>query len=236
MEKSGLLGVSRDSRSAGNEYLYLRLADEILTYISNENIQEGERLPSERTLAEQFGTSRTSVREAVRILENRGILEIRIGSGMYLKRGHGKETYNIELWKINYAELLEVKKILELAMIDELCVYFPPADRSGVEEALRELEFSHRSGRFNHTADVFFHRRLRNCCRNFTMIQLLDNLIKKLDDYALQSKEFETWWYETTPYHRQMLEAILEKDPGRAKEAYLAIYELDRRALEEVAG
>jgi len=236
MERNELLGGGRDSRSTGNDYLYLRLADEILTYISSEQIREGERLPSERALAEQFGTSRASVREAVRILENRGILEIRIGSGMYLKRGHGKESYKIELWKINYAEMLEVKKILELAMLDELCAYFPPADRSGVEEALRELEHSHRAGRFNHTADVLFHRRLRNCCRNFTMIQLLDNLIKKLDDYALQSPEFEAWWVQTIPYHRQMFEAILAQEPEKAKAAYQAIYELDRRALEEAAG
>ena len=59
-----------------DQSLYTRLADEIFNYIKSNRIKNGERIPSERKLAELFSSSRATVREAIRILENRGIIEI----------------------------------------------------------------------------------------------------------------------------------------------------------------
>ena len=60
-----------ETKPVRNGVLYMRLADEILAYIRDNHIQSGERIPSERRLAELFSTSRTSVREAVRVLQNK---------------------------------------------------------------------------------------------------------------------------------------------------------------------
>lgn len=214
-----------------NSFLYFRLADQILDYIDQKHIRAGERIPSERALAEMFKTSRTSVREAVRILENKGILEIQVGNGMYLKTDPGIDLYRIELWRIDYAELLDVKKVLDLAVIEELCGYVPPAEITSIEEALREMDQSYEEGQYNHPADVLFHKRLRNCSRNATMAQILDSLTQKLEAYGHELTSFEKYWYQTVPFHRQMWEAILCHEPEAAAAAYLEIYSLDREAL-----
>ncbi len=61
------------------------LTEEILTYIFSQNYQSGDRLPAERKLAELFSASRNTVREALRILREREVIEIRKGSGCYVK-------------------------------------------------------------------------------------------------------------------------------------------------------
>ena len=97
--------------------LYMRLADDILSYIRETQIRPGMRIPSERKLAEMFHTSRASVREAVRILHNKGIIDIQVGNGMYLKETLSEDACKIELWKIDYMEVLDIKTVLHIFRI-----------------------------------------------------------------------------------------------------------------------
>lgn len=223
----------KGTKSPGRGYLYVNLADEIMQYIRKENIRPGERIPSERNLAEYFSTSRASVREAVRILENNNILDIQIGNGMFVKAGASPEIYQIEVWKIDYLEILDVRAILELHIIEELCRYIPSESLCLSEEALRQLEDGYRRGFFDQSADLIFHKRLRAASSNQTLIQLLEGLVAKLDSYARQLDEATSfkYWYGTVPYHRRMLDGIKEHDVEKARRAFNRIYELDKKAL-----
>lgn len=231
-----MLTEKTGKKTARDGLLYMRLADEILAYIRENHIQNGERIPSERKLAEMFSTSRTSVREAVRILQNKNILEVQIGNGMFLKSELPETTYHIELWKIDYMELLDIKTILEFQIIAELCEYIPPAELRSIEMALRRLEAGYNKGIFDQYADTLFHQRIRGCSKNQTLIQLLDNLIMKLDEYGTQMEEMKRGWYETIPLHRDLLEAIKAHDVEKAREAFYGIYELDKKALDSQQG
>ena len=167
-----------------DQSLHTRLADEILNYIKNNHIKSGERIPSERKLAELFSSSRATVREAIRILENKKIIEIQIGNGMYLKEDLNRDYYRIELWKTDYMEILEVKMLLVMQIIKELCEYLPVENLLGIEEALGKLEQGYEYGIFDLEADNLFHRRLRQCGSNKMLIQLVDNMTAKLDEYG----------------------------------------------------
>lgn len=218
---------------AGGGVLYMRLADEILAYIRDNGIQSGERIPSERKLAELFSTSRTSIREAVRILQNKNILEVQIGNGMFVKSGLVEGAFQIKLWKIDYMEILELKTLLEYSIIARLCEYISPADLHAIEQALVVLEKGHKRGIFDQKADYQFHQRIRSCCKNLTLVQLLDNLLVKLDEYGKQMEEQRRAWYNTVPLHRELYDAIRDHDPERAHGIFYEIYEMDKRALEE---
>lgn len=61
------------------------IIEQIKTLIENGTLKKGDKLPSERTLAEQFGTSRASIREAMSALDMMGVIETRTGSGNYIK-------------------------------------------------------------------------------------------------------------------------------------------------------
>lgn len=66
------------------DLLYTKIADAIMEYIKENDLKTGDRIPSERELAQEFNTSRNSVREALRVLENNGIIEVKMGKGAYI--------------------------------------------------------------------------------------------------------------------------------------------------------
>ena len=214
--------------------LYMRLADDILSYIRETGIRPGMRIPSERKLAEMFHTSRASVREAVRILHNKGIIDIQVGNGMYLKNTLTDEACKIELWKINYMEVLDIKTVLEFHIIEELCRYVGPAELLAIENALKKLEEGYAQGIYDQAADTLFHKRIRACSANTTLVQLVDNLLATLDAYGLGLDEFNKYWFTTVPYHRTLYTAITEHDVAKAKEAYYTIARLDKEALDVI--
>lgn len=76
--------IIASTTTAGTERAYQRLAAQIVDLIVNGEFAPGQRLPSERALAERFDVSRTSVREAIIALELQRAVEVRVGSGIYV--------------------------------------------------------------------------------------------------------------------------------------------------------
>lgn len=73
------------------ELVHAKIADAMMQYIAENHLTDGDKLPPEREMAAYFDTSRNSVREALRVLESNGIVEIRQGSGIFI-RTNGKEN------------------------------------------------------------------------------------------------------------------------------------------------
>src|SRR5664279_501492 len=73
-------------RPVSRPRLYKQLVERLLAHISEEGLNTGQRLPTERELAQQLGVSRASVAQAVVALEVQGILSVRQGDGIYLLR------------------------------------------------------------------------------------------------------------------------------------------------------
>ena len=94
---------------------YQRLANDIQALFAKGTGRADERLPSERMLAEQFAVSRTSIREAIIALEIRGVVEVRGGSGIYL-RAIKPPSFSTEM-SVGPFELLRGRLIVE----PELC-------------------------------------------------------------------------------------------------------------------
>lgn len=213
-------------------HLYLSLADQILNDIRENNLKAGDRLPSERQLAQKYGVSRSSVREAVRILQNKGLIRIEVGSGMYIPENTNQDRFQIALWKVNYGELFETRNVLELHIILEICKTITEAEVRYIEEPLLVMERDYAAGQFVISHDNQFHNRIRQLCPNATMTQLVENLLVELDAYGAHMPEMEQIWRETVPYHREMLEAMRRHDCKKAEEAFGKIVEADSRALE----
>ena len=98
--------------------LYTEIVDRIRTMITEDELGPGARLPAERKLAQSFGVSRNSVREAIKQLEEGGILESRIGAGTYVA-AKDKETLvralagELERGKTRIREIFEIRTMLE---------------------------------------------------------------------------------------------------------------------------
>lgn len=215
------------------ESLCTRLEDWILNYIQEHHLKNGDRLPSEREIAESFNVSRSSVREAIRILKDQGLIIAERGRGMFLQGEVSDQRVKIALWRVDYEEMLEVKTILELHVIEELCsTGVSEAELRNIEESLNKLEESYHAGVFSITSDNIFHNRIRRLCKNQTLIQLLDNLISKLDSYGRNLNGIEKYWLATIPFHRDLYNAIKERNYIKARSAYTSICNLDKQGLD----
>lgn len=100
--------------SALNEKrLYLKIADNVLSYIKQHDLAVGEKLPSERILSAEFKVSRPTVREALVALELAGIVEIRTASGIFLKNADTTPNLSALDKGAGPFEILDARRILE---------------------------------------------------------------------------------------------------------------------------
>src|SRR5919106_6887467 len=126
--------------------LYEKLADKILELISAGTWKPGFRLPPERELSEAFGVSRTVVREAVKALEARGVLESATGSGVSVRRAdfnmvsQSLQTYmqltNRDDFEIR---LNEVRRVLEVEMVALAAVRRTPGQLTKLHQICKQM-------------------------------------------------------------------------------------------------
>ena len=94
--------------------LYLKIPDSICRYIQMNNLQPGDKLPSERDMSSMLQTSRNSVREALRILEDRGLIYVKTGSGVFINNPYGENnSLTIQLTNCTLTEMEELQNALD---------------------------------------------------------------------------------------------------------------------------
>jgi DNA-binding FadR family transcriptional regulator len=203
--------------------LYRQIADQIRTLIGKGEVARGARLPAERDLARQLGVSRPSLREALIALEVEGLLDVRVGSGIYVTQADGRGR----AVEINGASgPFEV--IRARWMIEGECAAL--AAKNGTAAQLRAIRKAHadllREAKRHHNpldADRAFHVAIAQATGN----SALELVVQTLWDQrvgplyrALEMKlEYPAMAAETTDEHEAVLTAILDRDPAAARSA-----------------
>jgi len=185
----------------------------------------GSKLPSENEMCEQFGVSRTSVREALGSLEAQGMIEIVKGKGMFVKK-ISAETVTNPLQKYlmhrvdrNYVmDLVHARQIIEPAIAYYAALNHNEEDIERLTQDMEKLKES--SGDFSELAnlDTQFHLNLARASRNRVMPLLLDpihNLIPEVKSsiYASVSvaKESAVIW------HQKIFDAVISRDAVKSR-------------------
>jgi len=222
-------------KPVSKDLLYMKVADEIYNYIHINKLQPGAKISSERVLAERLHTGRNSVREALRILENERIIEVKTGRGAFVMQSASPGSIYLKLMKINYLELLKIKTILEREAIKEITNRITPDQINQLEKLLVTLEKAAQNNIYSTEDDTKFHNKLLGYSQNKMMVQMIDEIRKALDDYAIEFKDTHTIWISTIPYHREMLTAIQNGDVAGACQAHNKIYETDISLFNQIA-
>lgn len=230
MQKNSVVPISPVSK----DLLYMKVADAIQSYITVNKLERGDKIPSERVLAEQFQTGRNSVREALRVLENEGLIEVKIGCGAFVTGKSGGSSIYLKLFKGNYLELLEVKMILERAVVARAAELATDEHISELERSMKLMESEAERGVYARDADHRFHQKLLSLSGNKSLEHMILDLVRVLDDYASMLEDADRFWLTTVPYHRQLLDSIKSHDPGAAMRAYGKIEEIDIATLHTV--
>ncbi|MCH1984034.1 GntR family transcriptional regulator [Ruminococcus sp. OA3] len=207
------------------DLLYIKVADAIFDYAKANQLQAGDKLPSERELAKMFQTGRNSVREAMRVLENRGMIEVKTGLGTFLKEPPEEiSSVQLKLMKENLYEFQELKVTLEHMAVRKA---IQSANLEGKQELLKlaeEMMELYDQDRYDDDLDHEFHMKLMELAENQTIAQIVNSLrIGIFQDYWNELEYDPYHWVKTVPDHLVLANAIIDKDEERAITAIDAI-------------
>ena len=203
--------------------LYRQIADQLRTLIGKGEVAPGARLPAERDLARQLGVSRPSLREALIALEVEGLLDVRVGSGIYVAPAKGRDR----AFEINGAsgpfEVIRARWMIEGECAALAARHATPAQLRAIKRAHAELL---REARRDHNpldADRAFHVAIAEATGN----SALELVVQTLWDQrvgplyrALEVKlEYPAMAGDTTGEHEAVLAAILARKPAAARTA-----------------
>lgn len=207
----------------GNKMLSQSVADNILSMITIEKrFSVGDKLPNELDLSEELNVSRTTLREAIRILVALDILEIQRGRGTYVKENAFKKQQDLEQLsniKVNAKDLYEMRLIFE----PEAAYY--AALRATDSEIKRILEFGKKVEReiSNHqdrTDDEHsFHKAIAQATHNEFMNKLMPILYQAISKGVYLSLQSDKAIEDTINDHRMIMEFLEQRNAEGAKNA-----------------
>lgn len=201
--------------------LYEDIVDELLNRIGSGQLRPGDKLPSERDLAESFNVSRAAIREAIRSLEHMGCIESRIGDGTYIKSPTLQEIINpISLVfpndKTLYAELIEVRLILETEIAALAAQRRTDEHLALLEKNLAEMEREIDSGGLGLKRDEEFHRILAEASGNRVLATVLNTCSGIISRSRAMTQRLKGVPMSALTSHRQVFEAVRNRDDKTA--------------------
>jgi len=209
-----------------SQRLYRQIAEQLRSLIARGEFEDG-RLPAERDLARQLGVSRPSVREALIALEVEGWVEVRIGSGIYVRpqngttRINGNGAHGPAEW--GPLELMRARELVEGEIAALAARHARKAQIAEMAAALDRMQEQADGGEVPREGDEAFHVAVADACGNEVLRDTVIGywharsgpLFERMSDY------FETpaSWSAALQEHREVLDAIRDHEPGQAREA-----------------
>jgi DNA-binding FadR family transcriptional regulator len=213
---------------ANEPRLYRVVSSKIEELIRAENIQPGERLPSERDLALKLGVSRTSLREALIALELGGTVEVRGGSGVYVSE-QATPVAEVPTAGPGPFEVLAARRLIEVEMAALAAKHASDSAIDAILVAVLEMEQHHEERSGNEQADRNFHLAIARATGNSAMVGVIEYLWSQRGSLWHKLKEHfqtEELRQQTLIDHRNIFAAIAAHDQAGARSAMRA--HLDR--------
>jgi len=178
-------------------------------------------LPAERDLSAQLGVSRTSVREALIALEVEGMVEVRIGSGIYVLAGSDVHAVNGPDAAAGPFELLRARYVIESECAALAAKSAKKAHVHALEEALSEMDHDLSAGRQPLPADRLFHLRIAEATGNGALVAVVKLLWEERTGPLYKQLEHHydapALWHAAIAEHRGVLKAIVARDGALAR-------------------
>jgi DNA-binding FadR family transcriptional regulator len=209
-------------RSIESRRLYRQIADQLRHLIAAGEFPSGERLPAERDLAVQLHVSRPSVREALIALEVEGLVEIRGGSGVYVRvKPSGARPAPDGEW--GPLELIRARALIEREVAALAAQLATRKQVAAIEETLVSMEEEAAAGNVPLEADRAFHVAVAEAAGNGVLVDLVQRFWDARDGKLFRQlgTHFDSprSWQAAIVEHRAVLAAIRKHDAKTAREA-----------------
>jgi DNA-binding FadR family transcriptional regulator len=199
-----------------------RTVDELLRLIRERGYSVGDKLPNEYELSTRLGVGRNTIREALRALASRNILDIRQGAGTFIsqKKGVADDPLGFSLMEDRrklVEDLLQIRCIIEPQIAALAAQNGTPRDIAILGGLCDEVEALIRQRRDFMQKDIDFHTQLAACSRNMVMFNLVPVICEGIAVFASTVAEPE--FDQTVKSHQEIFEAVRERRAADAQQA-----------------
>ena len=174
-----------------NVKIYEQVADLLLEQIKTGEYEVGDKLPSIQKLAQNYGVSVASIREALNALRTIGVIEIKQGYGTFIKQ---KEPIFFEIGeKFNsltqVEELLELREIIERTTVGKAAIQRSATDLENIKKALTDMGKAVSDGTSGEAADLQFHLSIAQAANNSLLVELMNNISGLMQDSMKETRK-----------------------------------------------
>ena len=205
------------------------LRDTLLDQMKSGRWRAGDRLPTERELAERYGLSRTTVRKALLELKQQGLIEQTVGSGTYVSEGaSARLAHSVQQDSSQHtspAELMEARLAMEPAIIEMAIRNANATDLARMDHCCDEAERARTLEEFEHW-DAELHQAIADAAHNSFVagvFQLMKTVRAQSDWGQLKKKSVTPERRQAyQAEHREIVSALRDRDAARARESTVA--------------
>jgi len=216
-----------------NKKVYEQVIEQIQNNIMEGLFKKGDKLPSERELSEKMGVSRTSIREALRVLETMGVIESRQGEGNFICSNIEKSLLQplSMMFKLNngsFSDIYELRSILEIECARLSAIRATDMDCRELLSVVEEMEqetFGENRYEILVELDKKFHNTLSDMSKNY-LIESLFSTISNLFEKFIEDARYKIILFDSEQankslliQHKKICESIIKKNQDMAVEA-----------------
>ena len=208
--------------------IFEQIAQQIEKRILSGELQNGDRLPTERELSQQFHASRTAVREAMKTLAQRGLVDMRPGRGTIVIDGTSQAMRHSMglMMKVGQAgssvNLVELREIIEPEIAALAAVRATNEQIAGMREAVEVMDSHINEADAYIAADNDFHRALATGTQNILILTLIDSIVDLLSEQRKLIFSTDGAPERGQIHHKRILESVIHHDVEAAREAMRA--------------
>jgi DNA-binding FadR family transcriptional regulator len=210
--------------------LYRQIAEQLRQLMASGEFALGSRLPAERDLALQLGVSRPSVREALIALEVEGMIEVRTGSGIYVRQNTAaKSTASTAELDDNTPanwgplEVMSARILVEAEVAALAAANAQKGDLKAIKSGLQQMKLEAARDEVPRQGDEAFHEAIAQACGNSVLLDTVQRywmarngpLFERLGDYF----EHPVSWQTAIAEHQEVMHAIEARDSSAARKA-----------------
>jgi GntR family transcriptional repressor for pyruvate dehydrogenase complex len=207
--------------------LYEQIVQQVEDSIHKGALKPGDQLPPERELAEQFGVSRTAVREAVKALREKGLVEAYPGRGTFITDGSSHSIRQsldrlMRSGREGFAFLAETREILEPELAALATTRADDEALRAMREQVAVMDESKQDPEAFIEADLDFHLALAEAAGNPIILSLIDSIVGLLREQRIGIFQVEGGAERGQYHHKRILDAVEHRDAAGAREAMRA--------------
>jgi len=208
--------------------LYEQIVQQIEDSILKGSLKTGDQLPAERELAQRFGVSRTAVREAVKALREKGLVEAYSGRGTFITNGTSQAMRQSIDWMTKVGQqdglphLVEMRAVVEPEIAALAATRIEEQHISAMREAFKIMDRSREDPASFIEADLDFHLSLAEAAANPLILSLIDSIVGLLREQRIRIFYVEGGPERGQYHHKRILDAIEQHDAEKARAAMRA--------------